>query len=153
LDRLVSLKKLRLDYCESLTCLPDSLGQLFALRELSLICCKSLTSLPDSIGNLPSLRILDVHRSRISELPRALMRALVLEKIIGVYDSSHKFVADPNGSLIIINPNYIKSCRFATPAATLLALIVSCRRLRRKRQIRCRNLPPELYKFVFDEFV
>ena len=43
-----------------ITCLPDSIGNLYNLQTLILSYCYSLTKLPNSIGNLINLRCLDV---------------------------------------------------------------------------------------------
>ncbi|KAJ6737581.1 hypothetical protein OIU85_019626 [Salix viminalis] len=52
LDQLV---KLNLSSCTSLTCLPDSIGELKSLVKLDLRYCKKLASLPSSIGKLTCL--------------------------------------------------------------------------------------------------
>ncbi|RZB47369.1 Disease resistance protein RGA2 [Glycine soja] len=52
---------LKLDYCESLQKLPNSLVRLKALQQLSLNKCFSLSSLPPQMGKLTSLRSLTMY--------------------------------------------------------------------------------------------
>ena len=53
-----------------ITCLPDSIGNLYNLQTLILSYCYSLTKLPNSIGNLINLRCLDVSGcNRVEEMP------------------------------------------------------------------------------------
>ena len=53
-----------------ITCLPDSIGNLYNLQTLILSDCYSLTKLPNSIGNLINLRCLDVSGcNRVEEMP------------------------------------------------------------------------------------
>ena len=52
------------------TCLPDSIGNLYNLQTLILSYCSFLTKLPNSIGNLINLRCLDVSGcNRVEEMP------------------------------------------------------------------------------------
>ena len=63
------LRYLNLSYTK-ITCLPDSIGNLYNLQTLILSYCYSLTKLPNSIGNLINLRCLDVSGcNRVEEMP------------------------------------------------------------------------------------
>ena len=63
------LRYLNLAYT-SITCLPDSIGNLYNLQTLIFSYCYSLTKLPNSIGNLINLRCLDVSGcNRVEEMP------------------------------------------------------------------------------------
>ena len=61
LCKLLNLKILKLDYCQSLQKLPDGLVRLKALQQLSLKVCRSLSTLPPYIGKVNSLRSLSMY--------------------------------------------------------------------------------------------
>jgi hypothetical protein len=58
--QLASLRLLRLNYCGSLSIVPDWLGDLKSLEVLCIWDCPEITSLPSSIQQLTNLQLLEI---------------------------------------------------------------------------------------------
>jgi|GEM_PF-2826448 len=69
---------LNLMECESLTTLPNTIGELTNLERLGLS-YSAITTLPDSIGNLTNLKWLDLSSLQITTLPNSIGNLIHLE--------------------------------------------------------------------------
>lgn len=64
---IVSLTILTLEFCASLTGLPDELGSLTALRKLEILSCVNFSWLPDSLGCLLALEEMSITCQHLNE--------------------------------------------------------------------------------------
>ncbi|KAL7219143.1 hypothetical protein ACSBR2_012256 [Camellia fascicularis] len=81
LRSLKSLQRLKIDYCNNLSSLSESLGHLTALEKLYVEDCPKLVTLPDSIKHLVSLRHLHIGGSELKTLPKALKHVPALQSL------------------------------------------------------------------------
>ena len=123
----------KLQYCSSLTKLPDAIGELNALTMLNLFGCwslaalpaaigklsaltslnlsGSLAALPDAIGELKALTMLDLaYCSRLTELPAAIGELGALETLILRKCSGLKALPDSIGKLGALSTLELKGC-------------------------------------------
>jgi len=69
----ISITRMDLSHCYSITTLPPEIGNLTNLTELKLSCCGSLTTLPPEIGNLTYLTQLNINSLHIRSSSLNLM--------------------------------------------------------------------------------
>uniref|UniRef100_A0A2N9GA38 Rx N-terminal domain-containing protein n=1 Tax=Fagus sylvatica TaxID=28930 RepID=A0A2N9GA38_FAGSY len=82
IQKLISLKHLEMDYCESLTHVPCGISQLTSLQTLKLSECGNLKELPRHIQNLVSLRHLEIYRCySLSYMPCGIGRLTSLQTL------------------------------------------------------------------------
>ena len=129
-----NLRSLSLSNCESLTALPESLGNLSALEELDLSnCgnptagnlstlkrllfsnCKGLTVLPESLGNLSALKKLSLNNCRsLTALPESLDNLSALKKLDLKNCISLTALPESLGNLSALKELYLNNCRSLT---------------------------------------
>lgn len=76
------LIELEIEWCESLTYLPEEVCALVNLERLSLRGCSRLRELPCSLGNLTSLKELDSSKTGITKLPNSMNELLELKSFL-----------------------------------------------------------------------
>jgi len=80
-EKLENLQYLQIDSSDSLTSLPESIGQLTGLQTLIIQENENLTCLPESIGQLTQLQLLDIsYNQNLTSLPEAI------EELAGISD-------------------------------------------------------------------
>ncbi|XP_031398704.1 leucine-rich repeat protein soc-2 homolog isoform X1 [Punica granatum] len=90
IGKLVNLEVLSISECSGIEKLPDSIGNLMSLVRLN-ISRTVITKIPDSIRNLKELKVIEMARSCVRKLPKAIGQVEKLEeshakrcKMIGV---------------------------------------------------------------------
>ncbi|KAJ4807359.1 NBS-LRR disease resistance protein-like [Rhynchospora pubera] len=80
LNQLISLTRLRFEYCEG-NCIPESMRHLSSLRELDIINCEGLHALPEWLGELKSLEELKIWKIPLTCLPDSMKHLSSLREL------------------------------------------------------------------------
>ncbi|KAI8010054.1 putative disease resistance protein RGA4 [Camellia lanceoleosa] len=109
-DEIESLQRLKIDNCNNLSYLSESLGHLTALEKLSVYECPKLVTLPDSIKHLVSLRRLHIGYSKLKTLPKALKHVPALQSLSISWCPELTSLPEWLGNLTSLQSLYINGC-------------------------------------------
>nr|PNR42079.1 hypothetical protein PHYPA_016908 [Physcomitrium patens] len=145
LGNLTSLTTLYLEYCSSLTSLPNELGNLTSLTTFDLRGCSRFTSLPNELGNLTSLTTLNMEWcSSLTSLPNELGNLTSLTTLYLEYCSSLTSLLNELGNLTSLTTFDLRGCSRLTSLPNELGNLTSLTTLNMEWCSRLTSLPNEL---------